>query len=110
MEQKTEDTIGPYELHDFFLYYTVRHSFAPTKVFVLARQAFDGVYSPEVILKLVGAFLSALLQPAVQALGHAGRAQGWLGGIVPRGDWRMPSDASSALWLAEVAALRELVW
>ena len=81
LEQKTEDTIGPYVLHDFFLYYTVRYSFAPTKVFVLARQAFADDFSSEVIV-LDGCFLPALFHPTVQAFGHAGRAKGRLGGPV----------------------------
>ena len=110
LEQKTEDTIGPYELHDFFLYYTVRYSFAPTKVFVLARQAFAEDFSSEVILKWLEVFYRRFFSQQFKRSAMPDGPKVGSVALSPRGDWRMPSDASSALWLAEVAALRDLVW
>ena len=110
LEQKTEDTIGPYELHDFFLYYTVRYSFAPTKVFVLARQAFAGAFSSEVILKWMEVFYRRFFSQQFKRSAMPDGPKVGSVALSPRGDWRMPSDASSALWLAEVASLRELGW
>lgn len=104
--QATETTIGPYLLHDFFLFYTVRHQFAPRKVFALARQAFDGLYEPATILQWLGVFYRRFF---AQQFKRSAMPDGPKVGSVslsPRGDWRMPSDASPALWLAEVDALR----
>ena len=85
LEQKTEDTIGPYELHDFFLYQTVRFQFSPKKVFALAAQAFAGRVRRRDDPEMAGRLLPTLLQPAVQALGHARRAEGGVGrAIAPR--------------------------
>ena len=110
LEQKTEDTIGPYVLHDFFLYYTVRYSFAPIKVFVLARQVFSEAFSPEVILKWMEVFYRRFFSQQFKRSAMPDGPKVGSVALSPRGDWRMPSDASSALWLAEVASLRDLVW
>ncbi|MFN3979924.1 MAG: NAD(+) synthase [Caldilinea sp.] len=109
LEQKTEDAIGPYELHDFFLFQVVRYQFAPAKVFFLARQAFAGVYSDEVILHWLGVFYRRFF---AQQFKRSAMPDGPKVGSValsPRGDWRMPSDAASTLWMAEVERLR-LAW
>lgn len=106
LEQKTEDAIGPYELHDFFLFQIVRYQFAPAKVFFLARQAFAGIYADEVILRWLGVFYRRFF---AQQFKRSAMPDGPKVGSValsPRGDWRMPSDAVSALWTAEVERLR----
>jgi len=102
LEQKTEDTIGPYELHDFFLYYTVRFQFAPVKVFVLARQAFAGDYPAETILRWLGVFYRRFFSQQFKRSAMPDGPKVGSVALSPRGDWRMPSDASAALWLAEV--------
>lgn len=121
--QKTEDLVGPYELHDFFLYYTLRYGFPPARVFYLACQAFCvqhrhqtyqgkggmevGKYEPRVILKWMKVFYRRFFN---QQFKRSCMPDGPKVGSVclsPRGDWRMPSDASSALWLAAVDRLEE---
>ncbi|HAJ37147.1 MAG TPA: NAD(+) synthase [Chloroflexi bacterium] len=107
LEQKTEDAIGPYELHDFFLFQIVRYQFAPAKVFFLAQQAFAGVYTDAVILRWLGVFYRRFF---AQQFKRSAMPDGPKVGSValsPRGDWRMPSDAVSALWVAEVERLLE---
>lgn len=107
LEQKTEDTIGPYELHDFFLFHVVRYQFAPAKVFFLAQQAFAGVYADAVILHWLGVFYRRFF---AQQFKRSAMPDGPKVGSValsPRGNWRMPSDAVSALWVAEVDRLME---
>ena len=107
LEQKTEETIGPYELHDFFLFQVVRYQFAPAKVFYLAQQAFAGVYDDAVILKWLGGFYRRFF---AQQFKRSSMPDGPKVGSValsPRGDWRMPSDAVSALWQEEVGRLED---
>ena len=99
ISQRTEDLVGPYELHDFFLYYIVRFGFAPDKVFFLANRAFAGVYDRETIKKWLVTFLRRFFS---QQFKRSCLPDGPKVGSVtlsPRGDWRMPSDASAALWL-----------
>ena len=103
--QKTEDLVGPYELHDFFLYYTLRFGFNPRRVYVLALNAFEGVYSSDVIKRWMKTFYRRFFS---QQFKRSCLPDGPKVGSVclsPRGDWRMPSDASSALWLSEVESL-----
>lgn len=107
LEQKTEDTIGPYELHDFFLYQTVRFQFSPAKVFVLARQAFASEYDDATLLRWLEAFYWRFFSQQFKRSAMPDGPKVGSVALSPRGDWRMPSDASSALWLAEIAALRE---
>ena len=112
MLQKTEDTVGPYELHDFFLYYVLRFGFSPSKIYFLAKRAFankeeaeDELYSHETILKWLKTFYRRFF---MQQFKRSCLPDGPKIGSVclsPRGDWRMPSDASSALWLDEVEQL-----
>ena len=100
--QKTEDIIGPYELHDFFLYYAVRWGFAPEKVRYIARIAFAGAYPEEVIDKWLKNFYRRFF---AQQFKRSCIPDGVKVGTVtlsPRGDWRMPSDACAALWLDEI--------
>ncbi|MBD5328627.1 MAG: NAD(+) synthase [Bacteroides sp.] len=103
--QKTEDFVGPYELHDFFLHAMLRHSFSPRKIFSLARKAFDGVYDRETIKKWLITFYRRFFS---QQFKRSCMPDGVKVGSVclsPRGDWRMPSDAASALWIKEAEAL-----
>ncbi len=105
LAQKTEDTIGPYELHDFFLYYTVRYQFAPRKVFALARQAFDGAYPPAEILRWLTVFYRRFFSQQFKRSAMPDGPKVGSVALSPRGDWRMPSDASAAVWLAELEAV-----
>lgn len=105
--QKTEDLVGPYELHDFFLYHIIRFGYRPSKIFMLARKAFDGsnpeapFYDYETIKKWLTIFLRRFFnQQFKRSCLPDGPKVGSVS-LSPRGDWRMPSDASSALWLKE---------
>lgn len=105
--QKTEDLVGPYELHDFFLYHIIRFGYRPSKIFMLTRKAFDGsnpeapFYDDETIKKWLTIFLRRFFnQQFKRSCLPDGPKVGSVS-LSPRGDWRMPSDASSALWLKE---------
>lgn len=103
--QITEDLVGPYELHDFFLYHGIRWGFPPKKVFRLAEYAFDGSYDRDTILKWLRTFYRRFFS---QQFKRSCLPDGVKVGSVtlsPRGDWRMPSDASSAMWLKELDEL-----
>lgn len=123
--QKTENLVGPYELHDFFLYHTLRYGTAPEKLFFLACQAFNvqhrrktyqgkggmevGRYEPAEILRWMREFYRRFFN---QQFKRSCMPDGPKVGSVclsPRGDWRMPSDASSAIWLAEIDRLISLL-
>ncbi len=102
ISQKTEGIVGPYELHDFFLYYSVRWGFSPQKVLRLAEAAFAGSYDRMTLLKWMRTFYRRFFsQQFKRSCLPDGPKVGSLT-LSPRGDWRMPSDASSALWLKEV--------
>ena len=102
IRQKTEDLVGPYELHDFFLYYFLRFGFRPSKILVLARQAFKGTYDDEVIKRWLQTFCRRFFsQQFKRSCMPDGPKVGSVS-LSPRGDWRMPSDASSALWLKDI--------
>ena len=104
--QKTEDLVGPYELHDFFLYYAVRWAFSPKKIYYLAQQAFADIYPNEVILHWLRTFFRRFFnQQFKRSCLPDGPKVGSVA-LSPRGDWRMPSDAVSALWLAEIDQLK----
>ena len=99
IKQKTEDLVGPYELHDFFLYYFLRFGFRPSKIYFLAQTAFSGVYDDETIKKWLQTFFRRFFnQQFKRSCLPDGPKVGSIS-ISPRGDWRMPSDASSAAWL-----------
>ena len=106
IKQKTEDLVGPYELHDFFLYHFLRFGFRPSKLFMLARNAFDAtVYSDDIIKHWLRTFLRRFFQ---QQFKRSCLPDGPKVGSVtlsPRGDWRMPTDAMSTAWLAECDSL-----
>ncbi len=103
--QKTEDLVGPYELHDFFLYYMLRFGFRPNKIFVLAQKAFGDAYDRDTIKKWLTTFCRRFFsQQFKRSCLPDGPKVGSIS-LSPRGDWRMPSDASSALWLKECEEL-----
>ena len=103
--QQTEKLVGPYELHDFYLYYVLRFGFSPTKIYHLARTAFDGRYEPEILLAWLKNFYRRFF---AQQFKRSCLPDGPKVGSVtlsPRGDWRMPSDACNTLWMAELEKL-----
>ena len=105
ISQKTEDLVGPYALHDFFLYYAVRWAFSPAKIYRLANDAFEGEYAPEQIKQWLLRFYQRFF---AQQFKRSCLPDGPKVGSVtlsPRGDWRMPSDACATLWLEQAAAL-----
>ena len=105
IKQKTEDLVGPYELHDFFLYYFLRFGFRPQKIFLLAQHAFKGSYDDETIKKWLTTFLRRFFaQQFKRSCLPDGPKVGSVS-LSPRGDWRMPTDASSAMWLKECEML-----
>ncbi|MCD7710593.1 MAG: NAD(+) synthase, partial [Porphyromonadaceae bacterium] len=99
IRQKTEDIVGPYELHDFFLYYFLRHGCRPEKIYFLAQNAFGEQYDKATIKKWLSIFFRRFFaQQFKRSCLPDGPKVGSVS-LSPRGDWRMPSDASSALWL-----------
>ena len=105
IQQKTEDLVGPYELHDFFLYYVMRYGFRPQKVYMLAQHAFKGSYDEVTIKKWLQTFCRRFFnQQFKRSCLPDGPKVGSVS-LSPRGDWRMPSDAVSTLWLKECEAL-----
>ena len=105
ISQKTEQLVGPYELHDFFLYHMLRFGAGPTKLYRLAGYAFAGKFPVEEIKKWLGIFLRRFFsQQFKRSCLPDGPRVGSVS-LSPRGDWRMPSDASVALWLTEADAL-----
>lgn len=103
--QKTEDTVGPYLLHDFFLYYVLRFGFSPAKIYFLAKHAFKGEYTDEVILKWLRTFFWRFFsQQFKRSCLPDGPKVGSVN-LSPRGDWRMPSDASVSVWIKELDTL-----
>ena len=114
IKQKTEDLVGPYELHDFFLYYFLRYGFSPKKIFLLAQRAFctpspvegrEELYTEDVVKKWLTTFCRRFFtQQFKRSCMPDGPKVGSVS-LSPRGDWRMPSDASYALWLKECESL-----
>ena len=112
IKQKTEDLVGPYELHDFFIYYFLRYGFSPKKIFLMAKRAFctatadqPALYDEETIKKWLTTFCRRFFnQQFKRSCLPDGPKVGSVS-LSPRGDWRMPSDASSALWLKECETL-----
>ena len=106
ISQRTEELVGPYELHDFFLYYVVRWGFTPRKIFRLAERAFQRRYSREILLKWLKSFYRRFFaQQFKRSCMPDGPKVGSVA-LSPRGDWRMPSDAVARLWLEELEGLR----
>lgn len=108
--QKTEDLVGPYELHDFFLYYVLRFGFRPSKIFNMAKRAFDGhernaCYDEETILKWMSVFYRRFFNQQFKRSCLPDGPKVGSCSLSPRGDWRMPSDAVSSEWLKEISNL-----
>ncbi len=102
IKQKTEDIVGPYELHDFFLYHFVKYGAQPSKIFAMAKQAFEGKYSAEIIEKWLKAFLKRFFsQQFKRSCLPDGPKVGSIS-LSPRGDWRMPSDGDVSAWLKDL--------
>ena len=105
IKQKTEDLVGPYELHDFFIYNFLRFGFRPSKIFFLASTAFRGEYTEDVIKKWLTTFCRRFfMQQFKRSCLPDGPKVGSVG-LSPRGDWKMPSDACATLWLKECEEL-----
>lgn len=103
--QKTEDIVGPYELHDFFMYYILRFGFSPAKIYLLAQSAFAGEYDKATIKKWLHTFYRRFFsQQFKRSCLPDGPKVGSVS-VSPRGDLRMPSDACASIWLAEIEAL-----
>ncbi len=101
IKQKTEDLVGPYELHDFFLYYTLKFGYAPSRVYSLAQKAFEGVYDNAIIKQWLTTFFRRFFnQQFKRSCMPDGPCVCGLS-LSPRGAWQMPSDASSSLWLKD---------
>ena len=101
IKQKTEDLVGPYELHDFFIYYFLRYGFGPAKIYIMAQKAFADAYDDETIKKWLKTFCRRFFtQQFKRSCLPDGPKVGSVS-LSPRGDWRMPSDASYALWISE---------
>ena len=106
ISQRTEDLVGPYELHDFFLYYMLRWGFPPRKIYRLAVYALGKTYSRDVILKWLKTFYRRFFSQQFKRSCLPDGPKVGSAALSPRGDWRMPSDASAALWMAELETLQ----
>lgn len=102
IRQKTEDLVGPYELHDFFLYHFLRFGSTPEKIFFLAQKAFEGIYPDEVIQKWLHTFLRRFFQQQFKRSCLPDGPKVGSISLSPRGDWRMPSDAAATAWLEKI--------
>jgi len=113
LQQRTEEAIGPYVLHDFFLYYHVRYGYAPHKVFYLAHCAFAGAdsrphrFDDATILKWLDVFYRRFFAQQFKRNAMPDGPKVGSVALSPRGDWRMPSDASPALWLAALEEIKQ---
>ena len=105
--QKTEELVGPYELHDFFLYRFVRQGFPPAKILFLAEWAFEGRYDRPTILRWMKTFFTRFFSQQFKRSAMPDGPKVGSVALSPRGDWRMPSDASAAVWLAEIDRLEK---
>ncbi|MCI5648954.1 MAG: NAD(+) synthase [Fusicatenibacter sp.] len=105
ISQKTEDLVGPYELHDFFLYYMMRVTYEPAKIYRVARRAFAGTYDDETILKWLKTFYRRFFaQQFKRSCLPDGPKVGSVA-VSPRGDWRMPSDGCVRIWMEQLENL-----
>ncbi len=105
--QKTEELVGPYELHDFFLYYVLRFGFSPEKIFFLAKNAFGNKYDGKTIKKWLLSFYRRFFSQQFKRSCMPDGAKVGTINLSPRGDWRMPSDASASLWIKECEKIGE---
>lgn len=116
IKQKTEDLVGPYELHDFFLYHFLRHGFSPRKIYLLARKAFGNAnpdypdtaqYDDATILHWLQTFCRRFFNQQFKRSCLPDGPKVGSASLSPRGDWRMPSDAMSSLWLSEIEKMKD---
>ena len=105
ISQQTEDIVGPYALHDFFLYYMLRYGFAPKKIYALACRAFENDFTPETIKKWLTAFYRRFFTQQFKRNCLPDGVKVGSVSLSPRGDWRMPSDASCRVWMSEIEKL-----
>lgn len=105
INQKTEDLVGPYELHDFYLYNMLRFGFSPSKILYLAENAFNNKYSHDIILKWLKIFYKRFFTQQFKRSCLADGPKVGSIGLAPRGDWKMPSDASYNVWINELENL-----
>ena len=103
--QKTEDLVGPYALHDFFLYWAVRYQYTPQKIFALAKIAFADTFDGATIKKWLTVFFRRFFNQQFKRNCVPDGVKVGTVGLSPRGDWQMPSDAASTLWLAEIEGI-----
>lgn len=101
IKQKTEDLVGPYELHDFFLYNFIHNGFSPAKILFLAERAFDERYDRDTIIKWIKTFFRRFFTQQFKRSASPDGVKVGSVGLSPRGDWQMPSDASAQVWLNE---------
>ena len=107
IQQKTEDIVGPYELHDFFLFYMLRYGFRPSKIYRIANLAFAGTYDKTTVKKWLNIFYRRFFtQQFKRSCLPDGPKVGSVA-LSPRGDFRMPSDASAKIWLDEIDAIKD---
>ncbi len=106
--QKTEDLVGPYELHDFYLYYLLRYGFTPAKLFRMAQYALGETYDDATLLKWLETFTRRFFAQQFKRSCLPDGPAVFDISVSPRGGWMMPSDASSALWMAEIGELKEM--
>lgn len=107
IKQKTEDLVGPYELHDFYLYHFLRFGATPSKIYYLAQQAFGGQYDRPTLRKWLYTFFRRFFQQQFKRSCLPDGPKVGSVSLSPRGDWRMPSDAMATLWLKEIEGLPE---
>ena len=105
ISQQTEDLVGPYALHDFFLYHILRYGFTPTKIYPMACRAFKEDFAPDVIKKWLRTFYWRFFTQQFKRNCMPDGAKAGPLGLGPRGDWKMPSDASGRIWIAEIENL-----
>ena len=105
ISQQTEDLVGPYALHDFFLYHILRYGFTPTKIYTMACRAFRDDFEPAVIKKWLRTFYWRFFSQQFKRNCMPDGAKAGPLGLGPRGDWKMPSDASGRVWLDELEQL-----
>ena len=105
ISQQTEDIVGPYALHDFFLFYLLRYGFTPTKIYTLACRAFDGDFDKATVKKWLTTFYRRFFTQQFKRNCMPDGVKTGSVGLGPRGDWRMPSDASGRVWLQEIENL-----
>ena len=104
-EQQTQNLVGPYELHDFFIYHFLLDGFEPKKIFYLAKVAFEAIYTPQEIKHWMGVFFKRFFSQQFKRNAMPDGPKVLSVSLSSRGEWRMPSDAVSSMWLQEVENL-----